>query len=329
METLTVDDAANGARLLDLLERRWPGADRVFLRRLVLDGRVQVNCTTGGPTRRVFVGDVVAFELPDGVTEPPPRRVGRQGPPATIPVLGENEFCLAVDKPAGLSTVPDRSGRGASVHGLLGGMRPHEDLRIAHRLDRDTSGCLVLAKGLTGARHLDAALRGGAVRKEYLALVEGRLGRQRVEVRRALGPDPARPGKVVVTPDGQKRSRPAHTVIEVLERFADHTLVRAMPTTGRSHQIRVHLQSLGHPIVGDTDYGSRGLLRVSWIKRGYKGRPGVREAPLCHRMFLHASRIEIPGGDGVALVAEAPMPHDLALVLEKLRRFAAPRRSER
>src|SRR5690606_20492332 len=148
-------------------------------------------------------------------------------------VLAEHPLCLVVGKPAGVPTVPDRSGREPGVHGRLADLRPGEDLRIAHRLDRDTSGCLVLARGLEGARWLDAQLRAGAIAKHYLALVEGEVRRRAFSVQRALGPDPRRPGKVIVVRDGSKRSRPALTEFAVEEPFAGYTLLRAEPRTGR------------------------------------------------------------------------------------------------
>jgi RluA family pseudouridine synthase len=206
---------------------------------------------------------------------------------------------------------------------MLPELRPDDDLRIAHRIDRWTSGCLVLAKGLEGARWLDRCFRGRTVDKEYLALVEGVLRRDAFAIRRALGPDRRRPGKVTVVADGEKRSREAHTDVEVVERFGSHTLVRARPRTGRGHQIRAHLRSIGHPIVGDVDYGSKGPLLLSSVKRGYKARPGTVERPLLDRMFLHALRIAVPSPDGGEPVrAEAPLPAELQVVLDKLRRFA-------
>jgi RluA family pseudouridine synthase len=243
---------------------------------------------------------------------------------AALTVLGENPLCLCVDKPAGLPTIPDRAGRTRGVHGLLVDLRPEDDLRVAHRLDRDTSGCLALAKGLEGARWLDEAFRGGHVLKEYLALVEGRVARGRFVVDKALGPDPKRPGKVVTVGDGSKRSRSARTEVEIEERFARHTLLRIRPRTGRGHQIRVHLRSIGHPIVGDVDYGASGPLFLSSFKAGYKLRPGVPEQPLLERMFLHAEHLRLPMPEGWApLDVRAPVPDDLARVLRQLTRFSS------
>ncbi len=324
-ETLVVGDGLSGVRLTDFLERTWPNADRGFLRRLVRDGQATVNGADAHPGTRLRVGDVVLVALPDGAAKPPSHvreTTGDGFTSADLPILAESSFALVVDKPAGLPCVPDRSGRQPGVHGLLDALRPGGDLRIAHRLDRFTSGCLVLAKGLDGARWLDEQLRARTMQKEYLALVDGVMPDETRTVTRWIGPDPRRPGKAMVVPKDQRGARDALTEIEVVERFRSHTLVRARPRTGRGHQIRVHLASLHHPVVADADYGASGALLLSSIKGRYKARRGVEERPLLARMFLHAARVTVPSPDGTApLVAESPLPADLEVVLRKLRHF--------
>ncbi|MBK8976379.1 MAG: RluA family pseudouridine synthase [Planctomycetes bacterium] len=333
-EARIVDEELGGIRLQDFLERTWPQADRRALRRLVADGRVTVNRMPAELRQKLFSGDLVELALPAGQTAPPawsPRSDGAAAGPAVerLPaVLAEADFCLVVDKPPGVPTLADRAGKSKGVHGMLCALRPGEDLRVAHRLDRDTSGCLALARDLDAARWLDLQFREGRVRKEYLALVEGVVGRDAFEVRKHLGPDRRRPGKVRVVREGTKGARSAHTEVEVLERFRAHTLLRVRPRTGRGHQIRVHLRSAGHPIVADVDYGAKGPLLLSAIKPGYKARFGTLEAPLLARMFLHASRIEIPCPPGSAidvLAVDCPLPADLQLALDKLRHFARQR----
>jgi RluA family pseudouridine synthase len=324
VETRFVSPEQQGIRLLDFLVQSWPEVDRVCLRRLVGEGQVTVNRQVAHGREKLGPRDEVRVRSPGGTAGLPRRRSGSPRLPA---VLVESDFCLVVDKPPGEPTVPDRSGRHPGVHGQLSRLRPHDDLRIAHRLDRETSGCLVLAVGLRGARWLDAAFRAGTVQKEYLALVEGEFGPERLEIRRSLGPDPSRPGRVRVVPNGQRRSRPARTDVEVAERFRGYTLLRVRPRTGRGHQVRVHLQSVGHPIAADETYGARWPVLLSSIKPGYKLRRGMAERPLLTRMFLHAHRVEIPVPDGGrALRAESPLPDDLSIVMQKLRRFASPDR---
>jgi len=250
------------------------------------------------------------------------------GGPGAAPELGvvaETDHALVVAKPAGIPSVPSRHGKERGVHGLLAALRPDQDLRIVHRLDRNTSGCLVLAKGLEAARHLDAQLRGRLVKKGYVALVGGVPHRDAFSVDKWLGPDRRRPGMVRVVPAGKKGGREAHTEVEVRARFRRHALLALRPTTGRGHQLRVHLQALGHPIVGDEDYGGERLL-LSRLKPDYKQRTGVDERPLLHRMFLHAERVQFQDIDGVDVDAAAPLPEDLAVALRQVEKYASARR---
>lgn len=325
----TVDVEVRGARLVDWLQGQWPEVDRAFLRQLAQDGLVRVNFMDAGPRSRLHPGDHVEITMPPGIAEPPLWRAGTSSGrgDSELRILAETDWALVVDKPAGLPTLADRAGKNLGVHGRLAALRPDEDLRIAHRLDKDTSGCLVLAKSLDAARWLDARFRAREVRKEYRALVEGEVFKERFEVRKFLGPDKRRPGLVAVVKEGSKGAREAHTEVEVDERFRGFTWLAVRPRTGRGHQIRVHLKSAGHPIVGDVDYGSKGPLLLSRIKRGYKVRPGLTETPLTGRICLHAARIEVPAPDGAEpLVAESPLPDDLDKALDKLRRFAPARR---
>ena len=239
-----------------------------------------------------------------------------------LPILHEGRRQLVVDKPAGLPTVPDRAKSVASVHGGLAELRPDGDLRIVHRLDRDTSGCLLLAKGLDAARHFDRSWRSGAVRKEYTALVHGRVAAERQTVELFLGPDRRRPGRVVASERPARGFRAASTELRVVRRFACFTLLRLLPATGRGHQLRVHLRAIGHPIVADRDYCGQTLL-LSRIKAGYKQRLGAVEKPLLTRMFLHATALGFADPDGDDVAVEAPLPRDLQLVLAKLSKFGA------
>lgn len=259
--------------------------------------------------RRVREGDVV--EWSPGATRPV-RALGERLPA----VLWESASALVVAKPAGVVTVPDRSGQDGGVHALLGALRPDGDLRIVHRLDRDTSGCLVLAKGLAAAQHFDRQFTDSLVRKTYVAVVQGQPP-DAFAIDAWLGPDRRRPGKVVASPREQPGFRAAHTDGVVRARFAQHAFVELRPTTGRSHQLRVHLQSIGCPIAGDRDYGGEELF-LSRIKPGYKLRKGVPERPLLARMFLHAERLSFRDLDGAAVDVECPLPEDLAVALRQL-----------
>ncbi len=322
MSTFNVSSESHGARLQDVLALRWPHADRAFFRLLAESGGVKVNCMDVDHGRvRVQEGDQIAVDV--GEQEIPAARTVRSKgiDPGSIPVLFENDEYLVVDKPAGLYSVPARFGGDLGLHGLLESMRPGQDLRIVHRLDRDTSGCIALAKGLDAARGFDAALQEGKVEKNYSALVEGNVRRAHFTVDTPLGPDPRRPGKVVAVLPGTKKARDARTEVFVVEAFRRHTLVRLVPHTGRGHQLRVHMASKRHPLVGDRDYGGHPFM-LSSIKSKYKHRKGVAERPLLAKMFLHAETLAFPSLDGSLIDVRAELPRPLHTVLEKLRRFA-------
>lgn len=316
-----------GASLADFVLSAFPDRHLVDVRRQVAAGSVRVNgeeCTVA--TRPLRTGDVVELL----VGPPLPRTGGAKASKAAsgrneLPaVLFESASTLVIDKPAGLPTVPDRAGV-TGIHGLLAELRPDADLRIVHRLDRDTSGCLVLAKGLASAQHFDALFSSGRITKTYVALVHGVPPAAEFAIDAWLGPDRRRPGKVVASPSKRPAYREAHTTVRRRTAFGRHALLELRPATGRAHQLRVHLQSVGHPIAGDTDYGGEPLL-LSKLKPGYKLRPGVVERPLTSRMFLHAEQVEFADLDGAPVIVHAPIPADLATALRQLAAHDPPRR---
>jgi 23S rRNA pseudouridine955/2504/2580 synthase len=316
---LVVHPALRGVPLGRFLESELAGARRTVLRQWIGAGRVRVNGEVAPNDRRLRAGDVV--QCPGEVSA-----AARSVPSGTGPVavLFESATALVVAKPSGVPTVPDRNGKDPGVHGLLCELRPEGDLRIAHRLDRETSGCLLLAKGLAAARHFDAEFRAGRVRKTYQALVHGVVRRAEFSIDSYLGPDRRRPGKVVAAAAPRKGFREAHTGVGLRRAFGRHSLVELRPTTGRGHQLRVHLASAGHPIVGDVHYGGQPLL-LSQFKRGYKPRVGKVERPLVDRVFLHAEALAFTDVDGADVAVTAPMPEDLAIAIDKLDRFSTPR----
>ena len=216
---------------------------------------------------------------------------------------------LAVDKPAGMLVIPGRGEAEAPslrerLEDQLG-----RGVFVVHRLDRDTSGVLVMALDARAHRALSMAFEAGRVGKRYLALVEGRVA-EPLEVALALAP--ARRGRMRPTRPGEE-GKAAKTLIRPLEGFAKASLVEAEPLTGRTHQIRVHLQASGHPLLVDHQYGRAQPLRASDL-----GLPGDEE--LLARTPLHASRVEIPALEGIRpRVVESPLPRDMARTLEALR----------
>ncbi len=220
-------------------------------------------------------------------------------------ILLETADVLAVDKPAGLAVIPGREGpSGDSLHERLQALRG-ERLWVVHRLDRDTSGVIVFARTAAAHRTLSMAFEAGAVEKRYLALVEGALSEPRV-VDVALVP--ARKGRMRPAAEGEE-GKPARTELRPVEGFGSRaTLVEAAPRTGRTHQIRVHLRTVGHPLVVDHQYGSKAPF------------PPPPDSPLLSRTPLHAAQLEwraLPGLPDAVIRSE--LPADMAAAVEWLR----------
>ena len=238
---------------------------------------------------------------------PPPQPTTVEPEPIPLDVLFENEDVLVVHKPAGMVVHPSPGHeRGTLVHAALahapdlagvgGVLRPG----LVHRLDKDTSGVLILAKNDAAHQFLQDQFRARQVHKEYLGLVVGHPPAPRGRVEAPIARDPAHRQRMRVTTPG--RGREAITDFEVLETFPGYTLVRFRPLTGRTHQIRVHAAFLGTPIAGDTLYGRR------------------KEPLPLTRHFLHAHRLRLRlPGEELPRTFEAPLPADLQAVLEALR----------
>jgi 23S rRNA pseudouridine955/2504/2580 synthase/23S rRNA pseudouridine1911/1915/1917 synthase len=194
---------------------------------------------------------------------------------------------------------------------------------VVHRLDKETSGLLLFGRDAATARSLSEAFRKRRVRKEYLALVAGSPPEPSGEVELRLLPDPRKPERMLVE---ERRGKKSVTAWETEELFRGWTLLRVVPRTGRTHQIRATLAHLGCAVVADPLYGQAEGLRLSALKRGYKRPRGHAEIPLLGRLALHAHRLlfEDPAGGGPILL-EAAVPKDLRVALEKLRRYARPR----
>ena len=280
-------------------------------------GRVLVDFQPSGATRRLRAGEGVRLDL----VEPPDRTVeGSRSPPrlcdhAPLEIVYSDPWLAVFNKPPGLTVHPT----GETTDGtLLQRVQAWVDTRttspallrasIVHRLDRQTSGAIVVAFAAAANRGLSEAFEEGTVSKSYLAVVEGMVGPDRQTVRSPIGR--ARAGsRVLMTCRGDGTDRkPAVTAVRVLRRFAGYTLVRCVPRTGRNHQIRVHMASLGHPLVGDEFYRAGGRF---WPKR----RPVVTGLPIT-RHALHAERLAFAhpiGGAWLDVVAEVPADFGAAL----------------
>jgi len=247
-------------------------------------------------------GEVVSVEIP------PPQIDEILPDPIPLTVLYEDADVIVINKPAGMVVHPAPGHpRGTLANALLahvpgisvgGSQRPG----IVHRLDKDTSGLIVAAKTDRGRTALVTQWEDRSVEKTYLALVTGSVADEEATIDAPIGRDPKNRQRMAVLRSG----RPAVTHFRVLERFPNATLLELTIETGRTHQIRVHLAFIGHPIVGDQLYG--------------KVRP---KDPRIDRQFLHASALAFQLPDGAALRLEAPLPDDLQSVLEKLRAGSA------
>jgi RluA family pseudouridine synthase len=321
-EVIVVPSDRAGLELDEFLCLALPELSKGFLRRQIRDGRVTVDGEVILPSKRLRADQVLMLDLDDEMPLPP------VAPPVTIPVLHEDDETLVVDKPPGLAVEPERWARDAAClsggllqiareqsGGPLLGYRP----RIVHRIDKDTSGCVLAAKTLETERLLRAAFESGDVEKEYLALVEGEVDLADDEAREielALGPDERRSGRQCVRARGGK---PAHTTVQVARRFRGYTLLACRPHTGRTHQIRVHLAAIGFPLAVDPVYGRYDSLLLSRIKASYKPKAGRPERPLIDRLTLHAAAITFPRPEGAAPVrVEAPLPRDFERALKQL-----------
>lgn len=234
-------------------------------------------------------------------------------------ILFADESILVIDKPSGLLIAPDRFDKDAPnlmawVHHNIG-----PDVFNAHRLDRDTSGVVLCAKTKPVLDDLCLQFERAEVEKAYVALVHGHPSGEAGEIDQPIVVDPDRPGRMKTA----KRGKQAVTRYTVMERFRGFSWIRLQPMTGRTHQLRVHLQHIGCPIVGDPWYGNGRPLLLSEIKRGYKpAREGER--PLLDRLALHAFKLTFrhPAA-GERITIEAPIPRQLETALKQLRKWAA------
>jgi len=302
VELVRIDKAHDGQRIDNFLITRLKGVPRSHLYRVLRRGEVRVNKGRVKPGYRLRNGDLVRI---------PPLRCTSMATPAyptrdrlkylPAAVLYEDEHLMALNKPSGMA-VHGGSGLSWGLIEAMRSLRPElPELALVHRLDRETSGCLLLSKRRGPLRELHHLIREQAVTKRYVTLLAGRL-KQRRKVDAPLRKNPLRSGERVVRIDPQA-GKPACTVFRPLRRLGDFTLAEAEPRTGRTHQIRVHAAYLGMPVAGDEKYGDPELNRR------------LRSMGL-RRLFLHASALILwPSHRDRPLHIEAPLPPELEAVL--------------
>jgi 23S rRNA pseudouridine955/2504/2580 synthase len=297
---MTVGEDSSGQRLDNFLIRELKGVPKTHVYRIIRSGEVRVNKGRAGADTRVETGDVVRIP-PVRVSESVAAKEARPAPAREFPVLFEDEHLIAIDKPAGVA-VHGGSGVSFGVIEQLRQARPEAKfLELVHRLDRETSGILLVAKKRSALTRLQDQFRGRETGKTYLALVAGSWPANKkvidIPLHKYLQADGERRVKVVAKddPDGMR----AITLVKIARKLEQSTLLEVTIKTGRTHQIRVHLASQGHPIAGDDKYGDFELNKALQ-KQGLK------------RMYLHAWRLQFDHpatGERIELLA--PLPPEL------------------
>ncbi len=310
--SLTVTERSEGRRLDQFLSDADLGLSRSQAKNLIEKHLILLNQKPTKPSARLRIGDIVSGSLPE------PERLSLQAEPLPLTILYEDLSLIVVDKPPGMVVHPAYGNpSGTLVNALLyhckdlaginGVLRPG----IVHRLDKDTSGVMVVAKDDQAFHDLTKQFKNRTVKKVYSAIVYGRMSQDEGLINSAIGRHPTQRKRMSTR---TKRGREAITRWRKLEEFDSATLLEIFPQTGRTHQIRVHLSSLGHPVLGDPLYGRKG-------RTGAIHNSALREcAKRMHRQALHAQRLVFTHprtGERVQFVS--PIPPDMKDLLECLR----------
>ena len=282
-----------GLRLDRFVAEQCPELTRTHAQKLIGDGFITVNGRAAKPSLKLDAGDRVDVVIPP---EPPGSLVAE---PIPLHIVYEDEDLVVVDKPPGLTVHPAPGHLDHTLVNALLARVPHlsqmgDSLRpgIVHRLDRDTSGLMLVAKNKLAQLNLVEQFKARSVVKAYLVLVRGHLTPEKGIIDAAIGRDARNRKRMAVVKEG----RPARTQYQVIRYINDYTLLEIMPETGRTHQIRVHLAAIGHPVVGDAVYGIK--------------------SPYLSRQFLHACRLgfKLPSS-GEYVEFKSELPHDLEKAL--------------
>ncbi|HZE85975.1 MAG TPA: RluA family pseudouridine synthase [Puia sp.] len=231
-------------------------------------------------------------------------------------IIFENEDFVAVNKPAGLLSIPDREGKEPSLKSWL--KEKYGAIFTVHRLDRDTSGIIVFARHEASHKYLSMAFEERTMEKIYAGIVQGSLAQQQGSIDAPLMEHPAKKGVMYVN----KKGKASLTDYEVQEDLGLYSLLQFRLHTGRTHQIRVHMQSLGHPIVCDELYGDARPILISSFKKKFKlSRSEEDERPILQRLALHSQLLHFKDGKGEYHTLEAPLPKDMRALLQQLRKW--------
>ena len=308
-ETLTIDRSYPNERLDAFLRRQFPSLSRGAIQRLIEQGHITINAKPTKATHAPRAGEVVRIEIPEA------KPAAAQAENIPLEILFEDKSLLVLNKPAGIVVHPAAGNEehtlvNALLHhckGQLSGIGGVARPGIVHRLDKETSGCLVVAKNDETHVALSAQFAGRTVEKIYIAIVCGLVPRDEGNIRAAIARHPTHRKRMAVNDDDD--GRPAHTGYRVIERLNQATLIEAHLHTGRTHQIRVHFQHLGFPVAGDNTYGQRQTKKLAELTR--------YEAP---RVLLHAHKLAFTHPrTGKKVKFTAPIPADMAEALKFLR----------
>lgn len=304
MQRVQVGPESSGQRLDNFLLGRLKGAPRSLVYRLLRTGQVRVNGGRVKPETRVSTGDEVRI---------PPVRLGAEAEAAPAPdtllqrlasaVIFEDRHVLVLDKPSGLASHGGSGIRHGAIEALRELRGDNGRLELVHRLDRDTSGVLLLAKSRTALLAFQEQIKAGRSEKRYLALIAGRLEPSPFRVEAPLRKHVLQGGErmVQVAADG----KPSTSVFRASQRLPGATLAEVVIETGRTHQIRVHARHIGHAVAGDPKYGDEAFnAKMKTF--------GLR------RLFLHAASLRLKGPGGEDYLFHAPLPDDLAEPLQRL-----------
>jgi 23S rRNA pseudouridine955/2504/2580 synthase len=309
VKQVRVPEDRDGQRLDNFLLGQLKGAPRSIIYKIVRSGQVRINGKRAKPDSRLSSGDEVRIppvrlEEPGEVKAPPKAMLDR----LAASIVYEDKLLLALNKPSGIA-VHGGSGLSFGVIEALRALRPDEPMELVHRLDRDTSGVLIVAKKRSALLELQALLREGedeeAPNKKYLTLLAGKMPQGTMTVDAPLQKSVLQGGERMVRVDPNGKASVSH--FKLIERRAGHSFCEVRIETGRTHQIRVHAAHLGHPVAGDEKYGEREVNKKLAETVGLK------------RLFLHAASMEfaLENGNKPYLI-NAPLADDLKAVLDRL-----------
>lgn len=311
--SLRVADGEGGQRLDRFLSEHVPELSRTRIQALVEHGRVRVNGAQAKSSHRIEIGDSIALEIPAPVAS------AAKAEPIPLEILYQDADVAVVNKPAGMIVHPGAGARGGTVvNALLHEFGRHDELSsvggelrpgIVHRLDRETSGALLIARNDAAHRALSEQFSSRLIEKTYVALVHGRLKENSGRIELPVARDLHRRIRMTTR---RREGRTARTDWRARLRLDGYTFVEADLHTGRTHQIRVHFSAIGHPVVGDTVYGAPRQAKA-----------GSELLPELARNFLHAARLRFAHPvSGQAVEVRAPLPDELANYLRELGRIA-------